>query len=246
MHTDGYARPVVLHRPGPAESWPLAQTAGRRVIAEEGRVLTSAGAFAISRWEPGFDADELASRGMPPRVVNDLLLGVVLALREAAAVGVGHGALRGAVVRVGRDGGVTVHGFRGPGERDLADLLDLAATWLDDPPGPLADLLAGPPRDLEAAEAALRRVSATVDGPGLAAWVATMEPDVRLFPHPATGTELAEAAPTPAVPAKVRVAGTAAVTLLLGLAAGALLSSGPSDGGDCEPAPEAAGSPEGR
>lgn len=219
---DGFARRVVLHRPAPPGTWPLASVSSRHVVAEESRLVCAEGTFAVSPYVEGHDADEIVTRGISERAVLQLLEGALAGLAAAAAVGVGHGALSGANIRVDRSGTVRLIGFRGAGKDDVAELFDLVDTWLDAPSAALQELLANPPPDPVEALARVRQLDLL--GPGL---TDLPPPEPRLFEHALSGITLKEAPPAPPVPAKVRVAGTAAVTLLLGFLAGWFLGRGP-------------------
>lgn len=220
---DGYARRVVLHRPGPPEAWRLASVISPHVVAEEGRVETSHGRFAVSPWVGGSDLDALIERGLPPRARADLLLQAVRGLSAAEAAGVAHGALTGASVRVDPSGTVRLLGFRGAGASDRADLWELVRADAEDLPPELAALLAAPPVSWSEAERRLAALIPRLPGEPLAD-IAAAGAEVPLHPHPLVGAELQETPPPPPMPARVRVAATAALTLLLGLLAGALLA----------------------
>ena len=125
---------------------------------------------------------------------------VVEAMSAAHGVGVAHGALRQSVIRVGLDGVVRIVGFRG-GEpsADAAALADLAdSLGLDSVPG-------------------------RPDPSGLATWVTGLGPlpEPTPLPHPASGVVVEPARPL--APPKARIASVAALTLVLGAAAGAFL-----------------------
>lgn len=220
---DGYARRVVLHRPGPAEAWALASVISPHVVAEEGRVETSQGRFAVSPWVGGADLDALLEGGLPPRARAELLLQAARGLRSAEAAGVAHGALSGATLRVDPSGTVRLLGFRGAGASDREELWELGRAGDEDLPSELAALLSAPPASWDEAERRLEALIPALPGPALAERAAAPA-EVRLHPHALAGAELQEAPPPPPVPARVRVAATAALTLLLGLLAGALLA----------------------
>lgn len=224
VHPDGYARRVVLHRPGPAESWPLARVVSPHIVVEEGRIVTPQGRFAVSPFMGGTDLDALLERGLPPRARAELLAQAVRGLKAAHAVGVSHGALSGANIRVDPSGTVRLLGFRGQGDDDLAELWELIRPE-DEASEALEPLFASMPPSLDEA---LRRVEALIpslDGASLAE-IAEDPAELVLLAHPLAGAELQEAPPPQPMPAKVRVAATAALTLLLGLLAGFLLGGG--------------------
>lgn len=220
---DGYRRRVVLHRPAPVAAYGLATIRSPYIQVEEGRVRTPRGLYAVSGFVPGLDSDmlvsQLGSGSGYPRAIRDLAMGVVAALREASGVGVPHGALRASTIRTTPSGQVVVLGFRGGGEDDLAALWDLVSTWLEVVGGPRPGEV---PSTWEEAEA--RLMAWEVSGPSLSELNFPGEPV--LVDHPLRGAEWTEGAAAAAAPPKVRVAGAAALTLILGLMIGLLLAGG--------------------
>lgn len=198
----GRVRPVVLHRPGPVEVRALAALTSGRVVAEEGEVRVDGVALAVSPYAPGADLDHL---DVPTDVVPWLAVAVLAALRDAAAFGLHHGRLDGSAIRVDRAGAVRVVGWRGGTERGdldaLADLFD--AIGVD--PG----FRDAPSLDVQLPPA-----------PTPTSWLATVPDAPVLHTHPLVGREIVDAPPTPP---KARLAAVGAVTLALGIAAGAAL-----------------------
>lgn len=224
VFADGYTRRVVLHRPGPPEAWPLVGVASPHLVTEEGRIVTPQGRFAVSPWVPGLDVDALLERGLPPRARAELLLQGIRGLRAAESAGVRHGALSGANLRLDPSGTVRLLGFRGQGDADRAELFELLRGDDEALPDALGALLASPPPSWEAAEERLVALLPSLPGAPLAE-VAAAPGEVALHPHALAGAELREVPPPQPVPARVRVAATAATTLLLGLLAGWFLGN---------------------
>lgn len=223
VHPDGYTRRVVLHRPGPTEAWPLASVASPHLVCEEGRLVTPEGRFAVSPFTGGADLDALLERGLPDRARAELLRQALRGLRAAAGAGVSHGALTGAMIRVDPSGTVRLLGFRGRGDSDLEELWDLVRP--EAPAPALEALFARTPGSYDEALERVETLWPTLEGPSLQQIVSAVGEPL-LHPHPLTGAELREAPPPQPMPAKVRVAATAALTLLLGLLAGIWLAGG--------------------
>ena len=119
-------------------------------------------------------------------------------IREALqASPVPHGALDGSTIRIDRAGRVRLVGFRGRPDSDVADL------------GGLIEELEG----------------SVVEGGAALATVVSVDPPDPLS-HALSGTTISETVDSSAVPAKVRTAGIAALTLVLGILSGWFLASG--------------------
>lgn len=185
--------------------------------------------YAIQPWVGGLDLYQIRSRspeGLPEPVALAIMVQVVSALRVAHQSDVGHGALGPESARLDSDGIVRLVGFRG-GEptHDVQGLRDLVIHLLGVDDGAscsaeLGHLLDSWPVELD--EVHLRLMDLLPPGPtSLTAGLVPPGLAPTVHPNPLSGQTLdLFAPPRPTAPPKVRVAGIAGLTLLLGLAAG--------------------------
>lgn len=194
-------------------------------------LITESGArtYAIQPWVGGLDLYQIRSRspdGLPEPVALAIVAQIVGALRAAHQIDVGHGALGPESARLDSDGVVRLVGFRG-GEphHDVRALREVVIHLLGFDEGAscsaeLQQLLDSWPVELDAVH--LRLMDLLPPGP-TSLTVGLVPPGLAptVHPNPLSGQTLdLFAPPRPSAPPKVRVAGIAGLTMLLGLAAG--------------------------
>jgi hypothetical protein len=194
----------VVRRPLSAEVAAVATLGDARLPSLAAPAVLQGRPVVVEPFVPGVDLDAALDAGLPPAAAAAALDDALAALAVAATRGVAHGALDLSVIRLGRDGVVRVRGFRG-GASDAAVIADLR------------EELPGPP-----------------DRAALVAWCAGWQGGEVLHPTALVGAEVslgAAAAPAPdsnVVPWRVRLAGTAAFTLIIGLVSGWFLAPPPA------------------
>lgn len=196
---------VVLDRPSPPGMEASAGLPGVVLEWQKLRIPAPDGGdrlVGMRRDVPGWDLHDALEAGLSPGGAQAVLDRAAGVLRAAHAAGLAHGAVRGSALRIGASGEVLWVGWRG-----------------------------GEPSADEAALAELRE-ELELDGARarpdeLHTWLLDAQPVLRVHPHELSELRIPLPAggsgpgPTP----RQRVASIAALTLVLGLAAGWLLSS---------------------
>lgn len=195
------------------------------VVQADGREL------GVFPYVAGLDLYELDDRGrLSPGIALRLVAKVAALLAIAHEAGIAHGDLSPASVRVLRDGDVCLVGFQGgePSE-DLPALRAIAEHLLRVQEAPE---LAGRLRALlESWPTTATKLVQVLDDHVSAIWsVPSLAPEnPPLFEHPLAGrTVKLSIGAAPSAPPKVRVAGIAALTLVLGVAGGYSLAWSPA------------------